>query len=354
MFPCFLFTSGISSPPRALPTRKLVRRAGVLVGLGVLVNQIPKLFNPRSFLDVSTIRLPGVLQRTGIASLVASLDAYLPTGVLPAALVGLWYLVSRRFSLTPDRPFVCGAVTAQSRLDVKVFGASHLHQPAERFDPEGLLGSLLTSPVSILLGRLFRQSLIAVNSYVTGLRQPRASMFPPSNPKADVSSLPPLVGRCLPHLAAAGTAIAFAQLTSGVLGRLAPYPTPESKALWTPRFVGRTTAWSIGYWAFSDVLVALTRLDGLHPKLKRLLDGVVDRVETLGRMSLEGYLVSCLGQALLQAGGSSSAWSTARSALEAIGASTSVAGVTVSLAFGFAVVELVGELERRRLVIFKR
>lgn len=347
VFPCFLFTTGISTPAKHASTPALFKRAGILTVAGLLVNQSSALLGPSKMLSLGSWRLPGVLQRGAIASLVAAGDSYLPLGLLPVVLVAAWYGISKQYALSPDQPFACTHATAQSRIDCATFGASHLHQPSSRFDPEGLLGSVLTAPVSVMLGSYFKRGMVAATTYLTGLRQPRATLFPVQNSGASAHSLGPLAESARGTLGAVASALAMAGLASGVLTYLTPYPTPASKALWTPVFVGQTTAISIGYWAVSDVLVALTRFEQVPFTVRKALSVLVDRIECLGRMSLEGYLISCVAQVLLQTRGESSVWAFARAGFEAIGVSRTWSGVGVSLLLSVGIMEVVRPMERR-------
>lgn len=342
-----MFTSGVSPRLKEVSAKTVIRRAGILTAAGLFVNQAPSILEPSKLLHIGSWRLPGVLQRAAVASVVASGDKFLPLGVLPVALLAVWYGVSKQWAHAPQQPFACTHATAQSRIDSAVLGASHLHQPESRFDPEGILGSVLTAPVSILLGSYFKRAMVAATTYLTGLRQPRATLFPILNTGASAHPLSQTASAVLPALGAFGTALAFAGVSSGVLTYLAPYATPASKALWTPSFVGQTTAYSIAYWAASDVLVALTRFEEVPSKIRAGAEFIVDRLETLGRMSLEGYLLSVVGSVLFTAGGESSVWSYAIRALEAVGVSGKWAGVGVSLALSVGILEAVRPLEKK-------
>lgn len=268
-------------------------------------------------------------------------------------MIAAWYGISKKWAFSEAQPFPCKNATAQSRVDTAVFGASHLHEPAANFDPEGILSSVLTAPVSIILGNYFKRAMVAVTTYLTGLRQPRATLFPVLNTGASTHHLSTTTEALLPIAGGVATALAFAGLSAGLLTKLAPYPTPASKALWTPAFVGQTTAYSIGYWAISDVLVALTRIESLPAFVKKGLTAVVDRLESLGRMSLEGYILQVAAQVLFSLGGDSSVWSYGRSALEAVGLSSKWAGFGVSVALSVGILEAIRPLERKGWTVRK-
>src|SRR5690349_14629008 len=58
IFPCFAFLSGMSPTP--------IRRSLGLVGIGLSLNTVS------AFANGKAVRIPGVLQRLGLASLVAN------------------------------------------------------------------------------------------------------------------------------------------------------------------------------------------------------------------------------------------------------------------------------------------
>jgi len=253
LFPCFIFTSGLASARSKRsgsddsPWYKTMKRAIKLNLLGIAYNNlIPRLTGSHAhgIFDFQTYRIPSVLGRIGMTTMVCGLEAYmgLKPPILPAILGLSWYLLAGLRPLTPLH------ASSQAWLDRLVFGAAHLHQPAPGFDPEGLLPSLLTVPISGLLGSYLAQpvpqSFVAIKIHTAQL------------------------------------------LALGILGSLLTglLPSPASKVLWTPTYVGQTTATSVLYWSLSKALVSLPSSSTLDP--------VISALEILGQRSLEIYLIS--------------------------------------------------------------
>ncbi len=156
IFPYFLFIVGVAIPfsfakrlaAGAEPSdlmRHVVRRALILIGLGIAMRAIP------SF-DFATMRYYGVLQRIGLVYLVAA-PAYLYLDdrgrkVLAAALLlGYWAAMS----WVPVPGYGAGDLSPDGNLaawlDRLVMGG-HLWQ--DTWDPEGLLSTLPAIATSLL------------------------------------------------------------------------------------------------------------------------------------------------------------------------------------------------------------
>jgi predicted acyltransferase len=152
IFPFFLFIVGVAmtfsfgilterGATRATLVRKAAKRAAILFGLGLLLHGFP------NYLDVSTLRIPGVLQRIALAYFAATLIVlYLrPRGqaaALAVLLLGYWALQT----LTPV-PGMGISVLEPGRdlgafIDRLVFTEAHLWSQARTWDPEGLLSTL--------------------------------------------------------------------------------------------------------------------------------------------------------------------------------------------------------------------
>jgi predicted acyltransferase len=134
VFPGFLFVVGASLALSKPTVGRLVRRCLLLIVVGLLLNAI--------FTGISPLRLPGVLQRIGLASLVAGLlmvrtSRAVQLSAIPVLLVGWWGAIE----WDPDLP---------ARVDQAVLGRSHLYRRGP-LDPEGLL-STLPSVATVLLG----------------------------------------------------------------------------------------------------------------------------------------------------------------------------------------------------------
>lgn len=163
IFPAFLVIMGVSAAycaaqRRARGTapeataRRVLRRAAVLLALGLLVNFF-------LYPGKDGLRLPGVLQRIALCYL--AVEAFLlldRPGAEPAAaaglLIGYWLLLTRvpvpghgAGVLTPDGNFAYW-------LDGRIFGGRLLDDPWG--DPEGLtsaLGALATALLGLMAGR---------------------------------------------------------------------------------------------------------------------------------------------------------------------------------------------------------
>jgi predicted acyltransferase len=161
IFPFFLFIVGVSmtlsfgaraaaGANRDALMRKALVRAAKLFALGLLLHGFP------NYLDLSTLRIPGVLQRIGLAYLAASaIVLYLrPRGQVAAAAVllfGYWALLT----LVPFPGGTPGVLEPGQDLgayiDRLVFGENHLWRSARTWDPEGLL-STLPAVATVLTG----------------------------------------------------------------------------------------------------------------------------------------------------------------------------------------------------------
>jgi predicted acyltransferase len=182
IFPFFLFIVGVSmalsDQTRSAPWWRIVRRAAVLVGLGLFLAGFP-FFNPAHW------RIPGILQRIGLCYLAAALvyrgmqsrdpgddwkrPAYAVSAVVVAILVSYWIVLVRFGDLTPE-----GNVGAQ--ID-RALMSGHLYRP--RWDPEGLLSSVpaaATTLVGVVTG-LWLRSSAAMGRKVLGLARAGLVLF---------------------------------------------------------------------------------------------------------------------------------------------------------------------------------
>lgn len=156
VFPFFLFATGAAMyfslsrsgyRPTAGVLVGLARRVGLLVLIGILLNAYP-------FTEpLSQWRLPGVLQRIGLAyGLAALLVLYLPVHwrvpVCALLLLGYWAAL---LAFGGSDPYGL-AHNAVRRVDLALLGAAHLWDGfGIAFDPEGLL-STLPAIVSVIAG----------------------------------------------------------------------------------------------------------------------------------------------------------------------------------------------------------
>jgi predicted acyltransferase len=155
IFPFFLFIVGVSltrsRQTREAPVWRLVRRALVLLALGLLLTGFPR-FDPQHW------RFTGILPRIAFCYLVAALiyrasavraratrtQVVAIAGITIAILLGYWLMLTGMGDLTPE-----GNIGAA--IDRQLFG-SHLYRSG-RWDPEGLLSSV-PAVATTLLGLL--------------------------------------------------------------------------------------------------------------------------------------------------------------------------------------------------------
>jgi predicted acyltransferase len=130
---------------------RAAKRSAILVLLGLLLTAFPY-YN----LDVVHLRLPGVLQRIGLAFLLASAVVLFTrhralVGITAALLLGYWAAMM----LVPVPGYGAGNLSKDGNLaayvDRAVLGTDHLWKSAKTWDPEGLL-STLPAVATVLLG----------------------------------------------------------------------------------------------------------------------------------------------------------------------------------------------------------
>jgi len=151
IFPFFLFIVGMSlvyaldgvkqrSEPQGAVLLRVLRRAAVLFGLGLLLSLYPKF-------DFSVVRVMGVLQRIALVFLGCSV-IFLKTNwrtqiwLLVSFLVGYAVLMQ----VVPVPGFGPANLEPSTNLgawlDRLMFGEAHLWKTSKTWDPEGLLGTL--------------------------------------------------------------------------------------------------------------------------------------------------------------------------------------------------------------------
>lgn len=152
IFPFFLFIVGVAMTfsfgklldagvGRGALMGKVVKRAAILFALGLLLHAFP------NYLDLSGLRIPGVLQRIAFAYLAASV-VVLFTGlraqiaITAGLLIGYWALET----LVPIPGVGAGALEPgrdlSAWLDRLIFGEAHLWTQTTTWDPEGLLSTI--------------------------------------------------------------------------------------------------------------------------------------------------------------------------------------------------------------------
>ncbi|RFP66049.1 DUF1624 domain-containing protein [Hymenobacter lapidiphilus] len=169
IFPFFLFIVGVSisyalGAARQQPAThgaamlRVLRRAGILFGLGLLMALYPKF-------EFDTVRIPGVLARISWVFLACGI-LFLKTsrrqqiGLLLALLVG--YNVLLQLVAVPG--FGTANLEPETNLgawlDRAVFSEAHLWKQSRTWDPEGLLGTLpaiATGLLGMLMGQYLRR-----------------------------------------------------------------------------------------------------------------------------------------------------------------------------------------------------
>ncbi|MBH8568984.1 DUF1624 domain-containing protein [Microvirga sp. STS02] len=161
IFPFFLFIVGVSlvyaldgvkrqGGPQGAVLLRVLRRAGVLFGLGLLLSLYPKF-------DFSVVRIMGVLQRIALVFLGCSV-IFLKTNwrtqvwLMVSFLIGYAVLMQ----LVPVPGFGPGnlepATNLGAWLDRTIFTEAHLWKQSKTWDPEGLLGTLPALATGLLGG----------------------------------------------------------------------------------------------------------------------------------------------------------------------------------------------------------
>src|ERR1051326_6597257 len=167
IFPFFLFIVGVAIPlafgkriergdPRRSMFLKVVYRSVIIFLLGEFLAGFP-------YFHLSTIRIPGVLQRIAVCYFLASI-IYLLTRARTQAIIAIALLVIYQFLMTRGHApgHYVGALSKEgsiaSYIDRTVFGP-HVWRQAVVYDPEGILstmGALATTLSGVLTGYLIR------------------------------------------------------------------------------------------------------------------------------------------------------------------------------------------------------
>jgi len=166
VFPFFLFIVGVSIT-FALGTKgsgkrviwKIVRRSATLFFLGFFLNFFPKF-------DITTVRIPGVLQRIALVYLACSLIFLKTTPrqqvyILCGLLVGYWLLMT--VVPVPGIGFANLEPTTNlaAWIDRTIITPAHVYKVAKVWDPEGLLSTLPaigTGLIGMLTGTWLRNT----------------------------------------------------------------------------------------------------------------------------------------------------------------------------------------------------
>ncbi len=180
IFPFFLFIVGVSITlafARRVETSgsqrdlyfKIIRRTLVIFLLGLFLAGFP-------YFDLSTIRIPGVLQRIAVCYFFASvifLNAKVRTQILlGVALLLLYWLLMR---LVPVPGFGAGDLSKEGNLAAyidRTILAGHIWKTGKVYDPEGILSTIpaiVTTLCGVLTGHWLRRSEKSQYEKVAGM-----------------------------------------------------------------------------------------------------------------------------------------------------------------------------------------
>lgn len=173
IFPFFLFIVGITThlslaarrargDDEGMLVMQVLRRGGLIILFGLLLSGFP--FIPKYGFDLSTMRIPGVLQRIGVAYIAAALltlrtSTRTQIGIVTALLLGYWAVMT----LIPvPGTGVVGALALATPdaslaawLDRTLLG-NHLWRVSKTWDPEGILSTVPaigTAMLGVFAGR---------------------------------------------------------------------------------------------------------------------------------------------------------------------------------------------------------
>ena len=257
IFPTFLLCTGFSSSLAPRSHLRLVRRTLGLVFFGCLYNAV------RSLLAGQPFRPLGILQRIGVSSYIVSAWPFNRTA-LPILAFVAWYIATYAGSsgCSNESVYMPPECTAQSRLDIWMFGANRLYKP--EYDPEGVLGTITTSLVTVSAGQLLNYAIVKY-------RAPLMSYW--RGPKMIWHFYGRFIGLLLVLIPIPWLLVRFAN-------------TPVSKPLWTPPYVFETVIISAAFWL-------MTAIVDHYPQLVTgtgILNSLLATLEVMGQRSLEIYL----------------------------------------------------------------
>ena len=307
IFPFFVFISGISmtmslgrrarlGDSKSVLLLQTFRRGLVIIAIGLALNLIPS-FN------LAELRIPGVLQRLGLCTLlVAPLVLYFNWRQQLGWFVGLLAAYSAVMLLVPV-PDAMGVMHTGSLARGEDVGAwldrllmdGHLWRQSKTWDPEGLL-STVPAVASQLAGVLVGHWLADEAPTLASTRAaPRggAAVLGSGPANGLVKRLP---GEKAIWLLVSGLACLWA----GEL--LAAWLMPINKNLWTPSYVLAMAGWAqlvfgVFYWLLDAMPLPLARA-----RLARLAQPlVVFGMNALFIFALSGLMAKLLSASQLQA-----------------------------------------------------
>ncbi len=152
IFPFFLFIVGMSitfayTKKKAIGItgdvyKKIISRTIKLIVLGLILAGF--LITSPFFKDLSTLRLPGVLQRIGVVFFIASImflhfNWKTLLGIFVVILVGYW-LIMTQIPVNGEMPLLTIESNFASVVDLNILTVDHMYR--ELYDPEGILSTL--------------------------------------------------------------------------------------------------------------------------------------------------------------------------------------------------------------------
>lgn len=180
VFPFFLFIVGVAIPlalgkrsetvERSQLVQHIVVRSAVLFGLGLVLSAYGLLYQLGPEFGIgdllSTIRIPGVLQRIALCYLGASLlFLYFRRSTLVAVTIALLLVYWAMMMWVPVPGYGAGKIDGKDThlaayIDRAVLGTNHLWESAKTWDPEGILSTLpalATTLLGVLTGSWLRE-----------------------------------------------------------------------------------------------------------------------------------------------------------------------------------------------------
>ncbi|MBX9738053.1 MAG: hypothetical protein K2X32_14115 [Phycisphaerales bacterium] len=296
IFPFFLFIVGVSMafsfasrdpgapacglvPLTRSLTIRILRRAALLFALGMLLAVFGPLLDgvlKENWRGLSTIRIPGVLQRIAICFAIASvivLTLSVRVQIIIGAALLLAYTIAM-LALAPSADPFASTDNLCRTIDLAILGPAHVWS-AQPTDPEGLfstLPALVTTLIGFWVGLVLRRTTTDASAHtpVTNTAAARLTTSARS-PRRTLNTL---------------AILAAALLLSGYA--LSDF-MPLNKTLWTPTYVLYTAGIATATLGAMHLLIDLLRLSrwsiplqilGLNAILLFVGSGLVGRVLT--------------------------------------------------------------------------
>lgn len=179
VFPFFLFIVGVSialALGRRVETGgvtseiylKIFKRAAIIFLLGLFLAAFPFYnFAKGEWLDVSNLRIMGVLQRIGVCYLFAALifvrTNWKQQGIIAAALLLIYWALMTLINVPGCEitTFDDKTCNLSAYIDRQILTENHIYKAAKVFDPEGLLSTIpaiSTTLAGVLCGHWLRRT----------------------------------------------------------------------------------------------------------------------------------------------------------------------------------------------------